>query len=127
MSEKVSKSRLEIHAKPMRGWLFWGGWVALFLSPIIFLTLGGLVATPDGLPFSGSQMIIGGVLLLLLVALDAVIACGLFQIIQESRTLYLCDDAGICQIRPFSRLIGSGPAHFALGCDQRFSLKNTFI
>lgn len=77
--------------------------VALFLTLTIFLTQGGLLATPDGLPFSGSQMIIGGVLLLLLVALDAVIACGLFQVIQESRTLYLGDDAGICQIRPFSR------------------------
>ena len=100
MDDKLkARSRLEIRAKPLRGWLFWSGWLALGLSLMIFLMVGALIGTAGGMVYSGWTMVLVGTLL----AMDAVIACGLFRMLQESKTRYLCDDAGIRQIRPFKR------------------------
>ena len=104
MDDKLkARSRLEIRAKPLRGWLFWGGWLVLGLSLMIFLMVGALIGTAGGMVYSGGSMAVGLVLVGTLLAMDAVIACGLFRMLQESKTRYLCDDAGIRQIRPFKR------------------------
>ena len=43
MDDKLkARSQLEIRAKPLRGWMFWGGWLALGLSLMIFLMVGML-------------------------------------------------------------------------------------
>ena len=104
MDDKLKdRSQLEIRAKPLRGWMFWGGWLALGLSLMIFLMIGTLIGTAGGLLFNSWTMALGLVLIGALVAMDAVIACGLFRMLQESKTRYLCDDTGIRQIRPFKR------------------------
>ena len=69
-----ARSRLEIRAKPLRGWLFWGGWLVLGLSLMIFLMVGALIGTAGGMVYSGGSMALGLVLVGTLLAMDAVIA-----------------------------------------------------